>query len=169
MVEKESRIKVGIISSAHGIKGDVKVKTFTNPPENIGIYEVFFEDSDEPVKLKIKRPSGENAFVVALPGIKDRNNAEKLIGKELYTEKSKLPKLPENQYYYNDIIGLEARLGDGDTIGKVEAMYNFGAGDLIEIRTCSDKKTRIFPFNKQNVLEVNISKGFVVINPPEEV
>ncbi|MBE6453154.1 MAG: 16S rRNA processing protein RimM [Alphaproteobacteria bacterium] len=157
-----SKICLGAIVGVHGIRGEVKVKSFTENEQNLTHYgSLSTESGDRTFELKIVGHSKE-LLRVKIKGVEDRNTAEKLIGTGLYIERSKLPALAEEEYYHADLIGLMALTSKGEKVGTVNALYNFGAGDLIEIKT-SENRLEMLPFNKNFVPTVNLKDGFIIV------
>ena len=158
--------KVGAISSAHGIRGQVKLRSFTADPESIFEHASLVGMPGNKT-LKIKREGyKDQLFIVSIHGVSDRNAAELLRGIELYAPLRKPDITAENEWLYSDLTGLEARLESGKTYGKVSAVHNFGAGDIIEI-SFDDGKSEMLPFKRTFVGDVNISDGYLVVYPPE--
>ena len=108
-----------------------------------------------------------NVLVARLKGIKDRTAAEKLNGVELYVDRDRLPPAEDDDdFYHADLIGLEARLSDGTVVGKVTAIPNFGASDLLEVRDERSGDTYLYPFTKAVVPTVRVAEGYLVIETP---
>jgi 16S rRNA processing protein RimM len=167
MAEQQNRIFLGQIGAAHGIKGQVRISTHTQDPLDIGSYGPL--DTDRPgltVKLE-KLRLHKNMVVAHIKGITDRNAAEALNGVSLFVDRSKLPEIDdEDDFYHTDLLGLEARIETGKVIGKVSAVPNFGAGDLIEVRDEVSGDTFLYPFTKAVVPVIDIKGGFIVIEVP---
>ena len=167
MNSKSSQILLGQIGAAHGIKGQVRIATHTQDPEAIGSYGPL--DTDRPgltitlTKVRLQK----NVVIAHIKGISDRTAAEQLNGVSLFVDRSKLPEPDdEDDFYHADLIGLDARLDTGVTIGKVSAMPNFGAGDLIELRDPNSGDTYLYPFTKAVVPTINIAEGYLTIVVP---
>lgn len=162
-----NRILMGKIGAAHGIKGEVRITTYTGDPEAIASYGAL--DTDKPgitVTIESARVS-KNVVVARLKGVKDRNAAELLNGVSLYVDRDRLPEPDdEDDFYHTDLIGLEARLDSGVIIGEVVALPNFNAGDLLEVRDPRSGDTFLYPFTKAVVPTIDIAGGFLVIVPP---
>ena len=157
-----SKICLGAIVGVHGIRGEVKVKSFTENEQNLTHYGMLSnENGDRLFELKIVGHSKE-LLRVKIKGVDDRNTAENLIGTGLYIERAKLPTLDEEEYYHTDLIGLMALTSQGAKVGTVNALYNFGAGDLIEIKT-SENRLEMLPFTKSFVPTVNLKDGFIIV------
>ena len=97
-----------------------------------------------------------------IKGVDDRNAAETLIGTGLYIERTKLPQTAEDEFYHTDLIGLMALTAQGEKVGTINALYNFGAGDLIEIRT-SENRLEMLPFTKEYVPTINLKEGYIIV------
>ncbi len=126
-------ILLAVIAQAHGIRGAVKVKTFTQNPANIVAYGPLHDEQGREYSLKLIRVSSEDSLIASIKGISDRNQAEALRGTKLYIERSQLPDLIEEEFYHSDLIGLRVQDLEGQDIGRVSAVSNYGAGDFLEI------------------------------------
>lgn len=163
-MQASKRILVGVILGAHGIKGDVRLKSFTTPPEAIIDYGTL--ETDKPGQtmtiqsLKAKTP---DSFLVRLKEVNDRTAAENLKGVQLYVQRDQLPEADPNEYYLADLEGLKVVDLSGQEIGTIRAVHNFGAGDIVEIALL-DQKTVMIPFTQRAFPEVNLSKGFLVVD-----
>src|SRR6187551_2597205 len=138
---------MGRIGAAHGIKGEVRITSFTEEPLALKDYGPL--TTNKPglvIEIETARAT-TNVLVARLKGITDRNAAEKLNGVELYVDREKLPATADDDdFYHADLIGLEARLADGTTIGTVTAIPNYGASDLLEVRDPRSGDTYLYPF-----------------------
>lgn len=162
-------ILMGRIGAAHGIKGEVRIQSFTEDPLALVDYGPMATNKPG---LKIRILSARtttNVLVARLEGVNDRNAAEKLNGVELFVDRALLPE-PEDEddFYHADLLGLRAQLSDGTAIGVVSAVPNFGAGDLIEVRDARSGDTFLYPFTKAVVPDIRIADGYLVIAPPIE-
>ena len=157
---------MGRIGAAHGIKGEVRIQSFTEEPMDLAGYGPF-ETNRPGLTIVIRAARGTtNMLVARLEGVTDRTAAEKLNGVELYVDRSALPApQDDDDYYHADLIGLRAQLADGTTIGRVAAVHNYGAGDILEVHA-EGSDTFLFPFTRQVVPEVHLRDGYVVIEPP---
>ena len=165
----DNKLLMGRIGAAHGIKGEVRIQSFTEDPLALASYGPL--STNKPgltIKILAARTT-TNVLVARLEGINDRNAAEKLNGVELYVDRALLPDPDDDDdFYHADLIGLKARLADGSEIGEVMAVPNFGAGDLLEIRDPRSGDTYLYPFSKAVVPEVRIADGYLMIDPPIE-
>ncbi len=165
----DNKLLMGRIGAAHGIKGEVRIQSFTEDPLALASYGPL--STNKPgltIKILAARTT-TNVLVARLEGINDRNAAEKLNGVELYVDRALLPDPDDDDdFYHADLIGLKARLADGSEIGEVMAVPNFGAGDLLEIRDPRSGDTYLYPFSKAVVPEVRVAEGYLLIDPPIE-
>lgn len=167
--ERKSRILLGTITTAHGIRGEVVLRTYTEDPAAIARYGQLSDDAGKRTfKIKGVRVTPK-AVIARLDGVTDRNAAEALRGTDLYIERARLPKPKAKEYYHADLKGLEARDAAGTRIGVVVEVANFGAGDLLEVRFGDAKTTEYVPFTDAHVPQVDVAAGFAVIVPPEMV
>jgi 16S rRNA processing protein RimM len=159
------RILVGQIGPAHGLKGEVKLASFTEEPSDIARYGALETKDGRTLKIESSRPQ-KGGLIARFEGIDDRSKAEGLRGLKLYVGREWLPPLAENSYYHADLIGLEARTG-GEVLGQVTGIVNFGAGDILEVRTARSADTLLVPFTgaavdlSAGVIEVDLPEGFL--------
>ena len=162
----DTRILLGRIGAAHGIRGEVLVQSFAADPADIAAYgPLAGEDGVATYTLTVVRviPKG---VVARVKGIADRTAAEKLRGIGLYIDRAKLPMAADGEFYHTDLIGLDAVAPDGTLLGHIIAMQNFGAGDLIEIRLAGTTKTELIPFTDTCVPTVDLAlRRAVVLRP----
>jgi 16S rRNA processing protein RimM len=161
----EPRVLLGVVIAAHGIKGEVKVKTFTESPERLSVYGPLTTEAGRALEVAALRASKGDEAVVRFAGISDRNAAERLKGQSLYVPRSALPEIGEHEFYLADLIGLRAEDAAGKQLGVVKAVHNFGAGDVLEIEF-KGGTTEFVAFTDTNVPTVDIGGGRVVIVPP---
>jgi len=160
-----TRILLGHVSGAHGIKGEVVIHSYTAAAEDIAAYGPLSDESGtRHFELKSARATGKGV-VARIIGVNDRNAAEALKGTALYVDRAKLPAPATGAFYHSDLIGLAAVDVGGAALGEVIAVHNFGAGDLIEIRMPGRKDTALVPFTDAFVPEVDLAAGRVVIAP----
>lgn len=165
----DTKLLMGRIGAAHGIKGEVRIQSFTEDPLALVSYGPLSTNRPGLTIRILAARTTTNVLVARLEGINDRNAAEKLNGVELYVDRALLPDPDDDDdFYHADLIGLKARLADGSEIGEVMAVPNFGAGDLLEIRDPRSGDTYLYPFSKAVVPEVRIAEGYLLIDPPIE-
>ena len=167
MADNSSRILMGTIGAAHGIKGEVRIASHTEDPEAIADYGPL--DTNRPgLVITIESARLQKTVLIArIEGVRDRNAAESLNGVELYVERDRLPEIEdEDDFYHADLIGLDARLDSGVSIGVVSAIYDHGAGDILEVRDERSGDSFLYPFTKAVVPLVRVADGYLVIAPP---
>lgn len=163
----EERVLLGRITGAHGLKGEVKIATYTAVPEDIASYGALI-DADGVRKFQIAavRIVKGGSIVARLRGVTDRDEAEKLRGTDLYAPRSALPQPEEDEFYYSDLVGLEAVSLGGATVGEIVAVQNYGAGDLLEVRFGGEREPVLIPFDSVHVPHVDIGAGRVTVVRP---
>jgi 16S rRNA processing protein RimM len=163
-----SQICVARIGAAHGVRGAVKLWTFTEDPLAVKHYgPLTTKDGTRQFEVTHAREARDH-LVATLKGIATRDEAERLNGVELYIARDQLPETEEDEYYHADLIGLAAVTADAAPIGRVIAIHNFGAGDIIEIAP-PHGSTMLLPFTNAVVPTVDLAGGRVVIELPEEI
>jgi 16S rRNA processing protein RimM len=168
--QDDKRICVARIGAAHGVRGDVKLWSFTAEPLAVADYGPFeTEDGRRTFEIERLRPQGE--FLVAhLKGVPDRNAAETLRNTDLYVPRDRLPDIEESdEFYFADLVGLAACDRTGATVGEVVGVHNFGAGDLIEIRLTDARETILLPFSDASVPAVDLAGGKVTVELPVDI
>ncbi|SMQ86006.1 16S rRNA processing protein RimM [Devosia lucknowensis] len=167
MTQNSSRILMGTIGAAHGIKGEVRIASHTEDPGDIASYGPLATNRPG-LTVTIESARLQKTVLIArLKGVNDRNAAELLNGVELYVDRSQLPEIDdEDDFYHADLIGLDARLESGVSIGAVSAIYDHGAGDILEVRDPRSGDTFLYPFTRHVVPTIAIADGYLVISPP---
>jgi len=161
-------VLLGVVIGPQGLRGKVKVKAFTETPQGLGAYGPLRTRDGQGLKvLDISEAKG--FAIVALEGITTRSAAEKLKGSELYVPRTALPEIEPQEFYHADLLGLRAEDTEGRSIGKVIAIHNFGASDVIEIARDDGDGTVLMPFTNEVVPAIDIPQGRIVIAAPEEV
>jgi len=165
----DSRVVLATIGGAHGIRGEVRVKSFTADPMALATYGPLFAEDGRIFEIERLRPA-KNVVVAKFRGIDDRNAAEALNGISLSVERNALPPPEPNEFYHADLIGLQASDTTGRPLGFVLAVQNFGAGDILEI---GDKEksgaSLLIPFTGKIVTDIDIANGRLTIAPPAEI
>jgi 16S rRNA processing protein RimM len=160
-------VLLAAVIGAQGLKGEVKVKTFTAGPEALRAYGVLHDAKGKRYEITAFRTVKPGEAVIAFKGISDRNAAEALKGTELFVTRAALPATDEDEFYHADLIGLEAFDSEGRLVGKVAAIHNFGAGDVIAIKR-ADGDEVLLAFTRETVPQIDIKAGRVQIAVPEE-
>jgi len=164
----ESLICVGAIAGSFGVKGEVRIKSFCSQPEAIAAYSpLYTEDGARSFTLRLTRPV-TGGFGARLSGVATKEEADALKGTSLFALRDKLPNLPDDEFYHADLIGLEAFDTGGVALGRVAAVHNHGAGDLLEITGPGVKGSLLLPFTLLAVPTVDLAAGRVVVDPPAE-
>jgi 16S rRNA processing protein RimM len=162
------RICVAKIGAAHGVRGEVRLWTFTEDPLAVTHYgPLSTKDGTRQFEVTKAREAKDH-LVATLKGVMDRTAAEKLNGIELYIARDQLPETDDDEYYHADLIGLAAETIAGGPLGRVIAMHNFGAGDIIEIAPPTGS-TLLLPFTNAVVPTVDIEGGRILIELPAEI
>lgn len=165
---EHDRICVGAIAGSFGVKGEVRLKSFCTDPGAIASYgPLYTEDGSRQFSVKITRAVA-NGLAARLSGVTTKEAADALRGTSLYADRAKLPALPDDEFYHADLIGLEVRDTGGALLGKVHAIYNHGAGDLLEVLGPGMKSTLLLPFTRAVVPTVDLAAGRIIADPPEE-
>jgi 16S rRNA processing protein RimM len=161
-------VLLGVVIGAQGLKGEVKVKTFTEVPVKLGAYGPLHTRDGRKLLVSNARESKGYA-IVEFEGIGTRSAAESLKGDELYVLRSALPRIHGHEFYHADLLGLRAEDLEGRTIGKVIAIHNFGASDVIEIERGDGQGTVLMPFTSEIVPVIDLEDRRMVVAAPEEV
>jgi 16S rRNA processing protein RimM len=163
-------ILMGVFGAPQGVRGEVRVKSLTAEPSAIGAYgpltdknraRAFVFDSLRPLK--------GDMLVVRVAGVATRDAAEALKGVEIFARRDQLPPPAHDEFYYDDLVGLEAFDPAGGRIGRVASLVNYGAGDVLEIAPAQGGETLLLPFTKSVAQRIDFDAGQIVIEPPREV
>ena len=164
---QDRKVCLGVIAGPHGVNGLLRVKSYTADPADVAAYGPV-TDAAGARRFRIELTGTARDMLLArIEGVTDRTAAEALRGVELYVERDRLPAPDADEFYHTDLIGLTARSTDGEAIGTVAALYDYGAGDVIEIRA-ADGGAVLLPFTKAVVPEVDLEHGVVVVDRPSE-
>ena len=164
-----NRICVARIGAAHGVRGEVKLWSFTEDPAAVAHYgPLETQDGTRCFEIEALRAAKDH-FVARIAGVNDRDAAEKLRNIELYIPRARLPKIEEaDTFYHADLVGLDAVTPDGARVGTVHALHNFGAGDIIEIAPAGGGDPLMLPFNETTVPKIDVAARQIVVVPPAE-
>jgi 16S rRNA processing protein RimM len=163
--EPEKRVCVGVVTSPHGVRGAVRIKSFTAVPEDIARYGPLADEGGRRQFALAVIGAAKGVLIAHIAGITDRDRAEALRGLRLYLPRAVLPPPATDEYYHADLVGLAAELPDGTTLGRVRAIHDFGAGDVIEIERPAAPPALV-PFTRAAVPLVDLAAGRLVIDPP---
>lgn len=159
-------VLVGAIAGAFGVKGEVRLKSFTSEPEDIASYgPLFTEDGRQSFQVRL---SGrlKNALSARLSGISSKEQADRMKGMKLFVPREAFPQLPDDEFYHADLIGLSVYDTGGGEIGAVKAVLNHGATDLLELRLTASNETALLPFTRDYVPTVDMVARKLIIDPP---
>lgn len=160
-------VLLAVVIGAQGLKGEVKVKLFTATPDALPRYGSLHTQAGRMLKITAFRPTKPGEAVIAFEGVRDRNAAEALKGTELLVARDALPQTEAEEFYHADLIGLEARDGEGRVIGKVTALHNYGASDVIELAR-PDGDHVLMAFTRETVPVIQVEGGYIVVAVPED-
>jgi 16S rRNA processing protein RimM len=161
------RVCVGAVAGSFGVHGEVRLKSFCAEPGDIASYgPLSSEDGTRSWEVKLTRPV-KNGFAAKLSGVVTKEAADALRGVRLYAPREKLPALPDDEFYHADLIGLEVLDTGGRLLGRVKAVLNHGAGDLLEIEGAGMKQPALMPFTRAIVPTVDLAAGRIIADPPD--
>ena len=170
MAETPKRVCLGRAIGARGLKGELRVKTYTQDPLSISGYGVL-EDEAGTRRFEITGvKAAKEGVVVQLKGVTTREAAEALKGTRFYVSRDRLPEVEdEAEFYFADLIGLVAVNGEGAALGQVVSVQNFGAGDLLEVRPATGGRSVFVPFTQEIVPDIDLEAGWMLMLPPEGI
>jgi 16S rRNA processing protein RimM len=166
--DKAERVLLGEIGAAQGLKGEVRLRSYTEDPAAIGSYGPFEDESGARVEIEWIRATPKGV-VARISGVATREAADAMTGTRLYVPRARLPERGQDEWYHADLIGLAAQSKDGTPLGTVVAVVNFGAGDLIEVEPAGGGATLLVPFTEANVPEIDLIGRRLVVVPLAEV
>jgi 16S rRNA processing protein RimM len=162
------RICVGAVAGAFGVRGEVRLKSFCAEPAAIADYAPLYnEDGSRSFAVTLTRGLNDG-LVARLSGVTTKEEADALRGLSLFADRDKLPNLPDDEFYHTDLVGLDVLDTSGAAMGTLRAVYNHGAGDILEIFVPGRKTTLMLPFTKASVPTVDLTARRIIIDPPEE-
>ena len=163
------RICIAKFGAAHGVRGEIRLWPFTEEPLSVASYGPL-QTADGKRRFEIASlRAAKDHLVVRIKGVDTRNDAETLNGLELFVARDKLPATADGEFYHADLIGLAAVTADDRPLGRIVAVHNFGAGDIIEIASGNGSETKLLPFTDAVVPTVDLANARAVIVPPDEV
>ncbi|MEM6589195.1 MAG: ribosome maturation factor RimM [Pseudomonadota bacterium] len=163
------RVCIGAIAGAFGVKGEVRLKSFTAQPEDIAAYgPLQSEDGTKSFEVTLTGQA-KGALVGRLSGVPTKEVADRMRGLRLYVDRAKLPEPEDDEYYHADLIGLAVFDTGGAELGRVKAVHNHGASDLLEVDPVDGGASVLLPFTLDAVPTIDISTGRIVADPPEGV
>lgn len=162
--QKTDLVVVAAILGAHGVRGDVRVKSFTAEPEAVLDYAPFLSENGEILIEPTRARPAKDHFVVTPKTSRQKEEWDGLKGTKLYVPRARLPEVEEDEFYIEDLVGLEVYGGGNEKLGRVKAVLNHGAGDLIEIQGEHQSKPVLVPFTLVDVPVVDISRARIVVS-----
>ncbi|CAN5380550.1 ribosome maturation factor RimM [soil metagenome] len=166
MTDRPGLVLLGVVTAAHGIKGEVKLRSFTADPKAVASYGPLVSKSGETIEIERLRPE-KDGFIAVLKGVRDRTRAETLRGTELFVPRGRLPAVKEGEIYVHDLVGLDAVLGDGTVLGEMIGTRNFGAGELLEIRRAGASDTVFVPMTPDFIAAIDIAERRILLDLPD--
>ena len=161
-MSKQNLIEIGSFVGVHGIKGEVKLKSFTEIPENIFSFkEIFIETSDDPIKLNFVRKF-KQIFVCKIENVETRSDAENFTGLKLFVSRESFPKLNDEEFYHSDLLNFQVYNLNKESFGKIISLENFGAGLLAEVK--KNNKTFYLPIGKAFLKEIDYENEQIILD-----
>lgn len=161
-------IQVGRVAGAFGIRGEVRITSYTADPLALVDYRTLLREDGSPGPVLTSGRVAKGGVVAWVKGVETRDQAEALKGLKLFIARADLPAPDEDEFYVTDLVGLSVETTAGEPLGKVKSVQDFGAGDLLEVQP-PQGATWYLPFTREAVPEVRIAEGKVIAVPPEEV
>jgi 16S rRNA processing protein RimM len=164
--EKDALVLLGEIGAAQGLKGEVRIRSYTEEPGGITAYGPLQDETGRKIEIESLRATPK-ALIARIKGVTTREAAEALAHTKLYVPRAMLPERGEEEWYHADLVGLAAVGRDGAPLGEVVAIQNFGAGDLLEVNPIGGGATVLVPFTRDTVPEIDVEGGRLTLVPPE--
>jgi 16S rRNA processing protein RimM len=161
-LERSARVCLGVIVGAKGLRGEVRIKSFTEDPAAVGAYGPVTTGDGRSFKITVVG-AAQGVVIATLAGVADRTQAEALKGTELFVERGSLPAAEAGTFYYADLIGAEVRLASGEVLGRVSALHNFGGGDMMEVG--EGRSSVLIPLTQEAIASLDVAGGQVVVHP----
>lgn len=172
MADDADRVLLGEIGAAQGLKGEVRLRSYTQVPADIAAYGPL-QDETGTREIEIERVRvTPKALIARIKGVITREGAEALTRTKLYLPREKIPaqtEREEGEWLVSDLVGLKAVDAQGTPLGTVVAVHNFGASDIVEVAPESGGENLLVAFTEAAVPEVDVEGGRIVVVPPEEV
>ncbi len=168
---KAERVLLGVVGAPHGIKGEVRIKSFTTDPTDIGAYGPLFDAQGNRYTIRSARVQ-KNVVVARIAEVTDRNHAERLNGRELFIDRAALPEPDaDDEFYLEDLVGFAVETLAGEAVGTVLAFHDFGAGDVVEIvpsdggDSRARGRTAMIPFSQAAIPEIDEARQVLIVDP----
>ena len=167
MASPQRLVLLGVFGAAQGVRGEVRVKSFTADPRAIAGYGALTDRAGaRAFRIERLRPLRDDMLVVRVAGVTTRNAAEALTGVQIFARRDQLPPPAADEFYYDDLVGLTAVTTDGAPLGRVVALRNYGGGDILEIAPVAGGETLLLPFNASVAPEIDLDAGRIIVAPP---
>jgi 16S rRNA processing protein RimM len=161
---------MGVFGAPQGVRGEVRIKSLTADPRAVGGYGPLTDKGREhKFVFESLRPLKDDMLVARVAGVSTRDAAQALNGVEIFACRDQLPPPAHDEFYYDDLVGLEAVDTEGAPLGRVVSLMNYGAGDVLEIAPAQGGETLLLPFTKSVARRIDFEAGRIVIEPPHEV
>jgi 16S rRNA processing protein RimM len=160
-------VLVGVFGAPHGVRGEIRLKSYTQDPMSIAAYGALHDAAGHGYELAAARPLKDDLLIVRVKGVADRDASQKLTNTKLFIAAANLPPPDEDEFYCRDLIGLRAETRDGQMLGTIIAVPNYGAGDILEVAPPAGE-TLLFPFTRAIVPQVDLKGGRVIVEPPQD-
>ncbi len=161
------RIIVGTFAGAFGVRGETRLKSFCAEPSDIAIYAPLYTEDGRKFPVIVLTGQAGNGFIARVEGVDSKEEADRLKGISLYADRTRLPHLPDDEYYHADLIGLAVYDTGGTLLGAVKTVLNHGAGDLLDILVTGSSDTVLLPFTLAAVPTVDLTAGRIIADPPD--
>jgi 16S rRNA processing protein RimM len=169
MQESPSRILVGRFGAAHGVRGEIRIKSYTADPMALAKYAGLSDrNGSRAFSIESARPVKDDIIVARVKGVNDRSAAEALTNTEIYIDRAVLPPPDEDEFYIADLIGMRAQRADGSPFGVITNVLNFGAGDILDI-ALEGGGSQLVPFTRACAPHVDVKGRCVTVEPPNEI
>lgn len=162
----KDRVIVGAIGGAFGVQGEIRLKSFCADPAAIADYTPLYTENGHAFAQVVLTGQMKNGFTARLDGVTTKEEADALRNTSLYADRSAMPSLPDDEYYYADLIGLAVLDTGGAPLGTVRNVMDHGAGDLLEIAVPGQSDTILLPFTREIVPTVDLATGRIIADPP---
>jgi 16S rRNA processing protein RimM len=160
---------MGVFGAPQGVRGEIRVKSLTGKPGAIGGYGPLTDKGGKRTFVfESLRPLKDDMLVARVAAVSTRDAAEMLKGVELFARRGQLPPPSEDEFYYDDLIGLDAVDTVGNSVGRIVSLMNYGAGDVLEIALAQGGETLLLPFTKRVAPRIDFDAGKIIIEPPRE-
>jgi 16S rRNA processing protein RimM len=169
MGDPDRLVLVGRVAGAFGVRGEVRVRTFTADPLALLTYRALLRADGSTALTLLSGRTVKDGLIARAPEITTKEEADAIKGLELFAPRSALPATEEDEFYLTDLIGLEARSPGGQPLGRVKAVHDFGASDVLEVEPAGGGQTWLVAFTQANAPEVDIEGGYITVVRPDEV